>query len=170
MADEDDIEGEAVEQPKNSQKGRAAHLAPWQFKKGQSGNPLGRTPGKSLKEFAKEYLASLTDDERIAYFEGMNKADIWKMAEHLGYHERVSHCRYTMEMEHGKNSVHPHEEDNHLGMEDPKCPNHLMSAARYFLTEMGKANADPEAEARLQARAVMDVAVTQKRLTQNGAR
>lgn len=34
-----------------------------------------------MKEFAKEYLASLTDEERIEYFEGMNKADIWKMAE-----------------------------------------------------------------------------------------
>jgi hypothetical protein len=29
----------------------------------------------------KEYFASLTDEERLAYFEGMNKADIWKMAE-----------------------------------------------------------------------------------------
>jgi hypothetical protein len=82
MEDEDDFEAEEpVEQPKSSLKGRADHLAPWQFKKGQSGNPLGRTPGKSMKEFAKEYLASLTDEERIDYFEGMNKADIWKMAE-----------------------------------------------------------------------------------------
>lgn len=82
MEEGDEIEhDEPVEQPNNSLKGRAAHLAPWQFKKGQSGNPLGRTPGKSMKEFAKEYLASLTDEERIAYFEGMNKADIWKMAE-----------------------------------------------------------------------------------------
>src|ERR1043166_9428001 len=79
--DEDFETEEPVEQSKNSRKNRAAHLAPWQFKKGQSGNPLGRTPGKSMKEFAKEYLASLTDDERIEYFEGMNKADIWKMAE-----------------------------------------------------------------------------------------
>jgi hypothetical protein len=76
-----------VEQAENSQenienkKGKASHLAPWQFKKGQSGNPLGRTPGKSLKEYAKEYLASLTDEERLDYFEGMNKAEIWKMAE-----------------------------------------------------------------------------------------
>jgi hypothetical protein len=39
---------EPDEQPKSSQKrGRADHLAPWQFKKGQSGNPLGRHPGKS---------------------------------------------------------------------------------------------------------------------------
>jgi hypothetical protein len=83
MEEDDPVEDEKpVEQPENSQpKGKAAHLAPWQFKKGQSGNPLGRTPGKSMKEFAKEYLASLTDEERIEYFEGMNKADIWKMAE-----------------------------------------------------------------------------------------
>ena len=40
------------------------------------------------------------------------------------------------------------EENDHLGMEDPACENHLMSAARYFLTEMVKANADPEAEER----------------------
>jgi hypothetical protein len=51
------------------------------IKKGQSGNPLGCHPVKSLKEYAKEYLAGLTDEERLAYFEGMNKADIWKMAE-----------------------------------------------------------------------------------------
>lgn len=40
------------------------------------------------------------------------------------------------------------EENDHLGIEDPKCANHLMSAARYFLTAMVKANADPEADLR----------------------
>lgn len=40
------------------------------------------------------------------------------------------------------------EEDDHLGMEDPNCPNHAMSAVRYFLSEMVKADADPEAEER----------------------
>lgn len=40
------------------------------------------------------------------------------------------------------------EEDDHVGIEDPGCANHLMSAARYFLTEIVKADADPEAEAR----------------------
>jgi hypothetical protein len=64
MEYDDDFEDEEpVEQPKNSQKNRAAHLAPWQFRKGQSGNPLGRTPGKSLKELAKEYLVSLTPED-----------------------------------------------------------------------------------------------------------
>ena len=42
------------------------------------------------------------------------------------------------------------EENDHLGIEDPSCANHLMSCTRYFLTEMVKADADPEADIRRQ--------------------
>lgn len=54
---------------------------PWLFKKGQSGNPLGRPPGRSLKDRAKAYLSGLSDEEAVEYFEGMDKKDVWEMAE-----------------------------------------------------------------------------------------
>ena len=71
------MDNELLEQPENS----ADRLKPYQFKKGQSGNPLGRPPGRSLKDRAKAYLAGLTDEEAVDFFEGMNKKDVWEMAE-----------------------------------------------------------------------------------------
>lgn len=62
------------------------------------------------------------------------------------------------------------EEDDHLGMEDPKCANHAMSAGRYFLTEMVKANADPEAEERKRVRESGQISSTRERLTKNQSR
>lgn len=56
-------------------------LQPHVFKKGQSGNPLGRPPGRTLKERARLYLAGLSDEEAVEFFEGMNKKDVWEMAE-----------------------------------------------------------------------------------------
>lgn len=59
-----------------------SHLKPWQFKPGQSGNPGGRPKGrKSLKTFAREYLESLSDEEKLEFLKGMDKIDIFKMAE-----------------------------------------------------------------------------------------
>lgn len=60
---------------------KAEHLASWQYKKGQSGNPGGRPAGKSLKQYAKEKLASMTDEEREEFLNGIDKKVLWEMAE-----------------------------------------------------------------------------------------
>lgn len=56
---------------------------PWLFKKGQSGNPKGRPPGKSFKERAKHMLNAMNEEEEQEFFNGLPKIDIWKMAEGL---------------------------------------------------------------------------------------
>ena len=54
---------------------------PWLWKKGQSGNLKGRPKGKTMKEWAKDYLSRMTDEERDAFMEGIPKEIVWKMSE-----------------------------------------------------------------------------------------
>lgn len=73
---------EADKQSQNSDnKSKVAPLLPFQWKKGQSGNIMGRPKGKTMKDYAREYLSKMTDDERDEWFEGIDKDIIWKMAE-----------------------------------------------------------------------------------------
>ena len=68
-----DKQRESNEVPKN--------LAPYCFKKGQSGNPAGRPKGQTLKEYCRDFLNTQTPDERAEFLEGIPKEAIWKMAE-----------------------------------------------------------------------------------------
>lgn len=49
--------------------------------KGVSGNVMGRPKGKTMKEWARDYLERLTDEERDEFMEGIPKEIIWKMSE-----------------------------------------------------------------------------------------
>ena len=59
----------------------ASDLKPFQFKPGQSGNPGGRPKGKTMKQYAREYLASMPEDERISFLAKLDLKTIWEMSE-----------------------------------------------------------------------------------------
>ena len=56
-------------------------LKQYQFQKGNNANPNGRPKGKSLKEFAREFLMALPDEEKTNYLACLPEDIVWKMAE-----------------------------------------------------------------------------------------
>lgn len=71
---------EPVKQAENKED-KISRIAPYMWKKGQSGNIMGRPKGKTMKDYAREYLERMTDEERDEWLEGLGKDIIWQMAE-----------------------------------------------------------------------------------------
>ena len=51
------------------------------FKPGQVSNPKGRPKGKTMKEFAREFLLKMSDEEKVTWLRSLGKDIVWKMAE-----------------------------------------------------------------------------------------
>lgn len=60
---------------------RLERIKPFQWKTGQSGNPKGRPPEKTLKEYVRDTLSRMSEEERDIFLMGIPKEVIWKMAE-----------------------------------------------------------------------------------------
>ena len=56
-------------------------LKQYQFQKGQSGNPAGKKPGKSLKTFVRETLEAMSDDDKADFLKKLDPEMIWQMGE-----------------------------------------------------------------------------------------
>lgn len=72
----------AQESLENSYSKVPPQLRKYVFKPGNSANPGGRPKGsKSMKQYAKEYLESMGEEDRIAFLNSVDHKTIWEMSE-----------------------------------------------------------------------------------------
>lgn len=60
--------------------GDVKNLKPFQWKAGQSGNPSGR-PKNTMKQYARDYLKNMSEEDRLAFLKSQDMKTIWEMAE-----------------------------------------------------------------------------------------
>ena len=78
---DESLDKQAPIKPKSNVEQMVDRIRPYQWKKGQSGNIMGRPKGKTMKDYARQYLERMTDEERDEWLEGLDKDVIWEMAE-----------------------------------------------------------------------------------------
>lgn len=72
----------AQEMPENSYSKVPPQLRKYVFKPGQIANPGGRPKGaKSMKQYAKEYLEAMPEEERAEFLNSVDHKTIWEMSE-----------------------------------------------------------------------------------------
>lgn len=72
------------------------NIAPYMWKPGQSGNPAGRPPGQTLKDFVREMLMNMSFEEKMAYIQAMPPEIVWRMGE--GNPHTTEDRKITVEM------------------------------------------------------------------------
>lgn len=102
MEEETDV-SEEISEDRIKMGGGASNFKPWLFQPGKSGNPKGRPPGtKSLKAWAKEYLQSLPDEEKLEFMAGMPKDIVWRMAEGQPHQTNETDVKGALEIKFAK--------------------------------------------------------------------